>query len=82
MNIRFGITLLIRTVGEYLKRWESTPQRPLKHAYEHCLPEMRKWLDEEYLAIVKRVSVPTTPASNFVGAAGTGGESVRWVYAS
>ena len=31
---RFKIEMPIRTVGEYLKRWGFTPQKPLKKAYE------------------------------------------------
>jgi len=31
---RYGIRLPIRTMGEYLKRWGFTPQRPLRRAYE------------------------------------------------
>jgi len=31
---RFGIEMPIRTVGEYLKRWGFTPQKPVKRAYE------------------------------------------------
>ncbi len=30
----FGIELPIRTMGEYLKRWGFTPQKPIKRAYE------------------------------------------------
>lgn len=29
-----GIKMPIRTVGEYLKRWGFTPQKPAKRAYE------------------------------------------------
>ena len=29
-----GVSMPIRTVGEYLKRWGMTPQKPLKRAYE------------------------------------------------
>ncbi|TSJ87495.1 winged helix-turn-helix domain-containing protein [Chitinimonas sp. BJB300] len=31
----FGLALPIRTMGEYLKRWGFTPQKPLKRAYRH-----------------------------------------------
>jgi transposase len=41
-------TLPIRTVGEYLKRWGMTPQKPQKRAYEQRAPEVKKWLEEEY----------------------------------
>ncbi len=54
MKIRLGITMPIRTVGEYLKRWGFTPQKPLKQAYEQRPAAVRKWLDEAYPAIAKR----------------------------
>ena len=31
---RFSLEMPIRTVGEYLKRWGFTPQKPVKRAYE------------------------------------------------
>ena len=30
----FGIELPIRSIGEYLKRWGFTPQKPITRAYE------------------------------------------------
>lgn len=45
------VVLAIRTVGEYLKRWGMTPQKPQKRAYEQRAPEVRAWLKEEYPAI-------------------------------
>jgi len=48
---RTGITMPIRTVGEYLKRWGFTPQRPIKRAYERNGAAINRWLDEEYPAI-------------------------------
>lgn len=30
----FGITLSVRGVGNYLQRWDFTPQKPIKKAYE------------------------------------------------
>jgi transposase len=44
----------IRTVGEYLKRWSFTLQKPLKRAYEQRPVEVRRWLDERYSAIEER----------------------------
>jgi transposase len=44
----------IRTVGEYLKRWGFTPQKPLKRAYEQRPAEVQRWLDERYPAIEVR----------------------------
>ena len=51
---RLGVKLPIRTVGEYLKRWGFTPQKPIKKAYEQRPAEVRKWLDEEYPKIAAR----------------------------
>jgi len=51
---RLGIELPIRTVGEYLKRWGFTPQKPIEKAYEQRPAEVKKWLDEEYPQIAAR----------------------------
>ena len=50
----FSIDMPIRTVGEYLKRWGYTPQKPLRRAYEQNPQAVQKWLDEEYPAIKER----------------------------
>jgi len=49
-----GQNLPIRTVGEYLKRWGFTPQKPVRRAYERSETAVRRWLDEEYPAIEAR----------------------------
>ena len=49
-----SIDMPIRTVGEYLKRWGFTPQKPLRRAYKQNPKAVKKWLDEEYPTIVKR----------------------------
>lgn len=54
IKLRFGIKIAIRTVGTYLKRWEFTPQKPLKRAYEQRPAAVKKWLKEEYPAIMDR----------------------------
>ena len=46
-----GIRMPIRTVGEYLKRWGFTPQKPVKRAYEQNPKAVQRWLDEDYPAI-------------------------------
>jgi len=48
------VRIPIRTVGEYLKRWGFTPQKPIKKAYEQRPAEVKKWLDEEYPQIAAR----------------------------
>jgi len=50
----FGVELPVRTVGEYLKRWGFTPQKPIKRAYEQSPEAVQKWLDESYPAIARR----------------------------
>lgn len=50
----FGIEMPIRTVGEYLKRWGFTPQKPVKRAYEQSSQAVKKWLETDYPAIVSR----------------------------
>lgn len=44
----FHIDMPIRTVGEYLKRWGFTPQRPVKRAYQRSEKAVRQWLQKEY----------------------------------
>ena len=51
---RFGIEMPIRTVGEYLKRWGFTPQKPVKRAYEQNSEVVKKWLETDYPLIVSR----------------------------
>ncbi len=50
----FGMEVPIRTIGDYLKRWGFTPQKPLRMAYEQRPAEVGKWLDEQYPTINKR----------------------------
>lgn len=45
---RFGIKLPVRTMGEYLKRWGFTPQKPLKKAFEQNPRKVKAWLEQEY----------------------------------
>jgi transposase len=50
----FGLRLPIRTVGEYLRRWGLTPQRPVRHASRQQPEEVRSWLEHEYPALAAR----------------------------
>jgi transposase len=50
----FGIAMPIRTVGEYLKRWGFTPQKPVKRAYEQSSQAVQKWLENDYPVISSR----------------------------
>ena len=50
----YGIKLCVRAVGDYLKRWGFTPQKPITRAYERRPEAIKKWLDEDYPEIAKR----------------------------
>jgi transposase len=50
----YSIQMPIRTVGEYLKRWGFTPQKPLTRAYEKNPKAVGQWLDETYPTITER----------------------------
>ena len=53
--------LAIRTVGEYLKRWGFTVQKPKKKkAYEQRPAEVQRWLDQEYPSIHARAKAENT----------------------
>jgi transposase len=45
---RYGLSLPVRTMGEYLKRWGFTPQKPVRKAYEQQPKAVRAWLDHTY----------------------------------
>lgn len=51
LAIRFGLKLPVRTMGEYLKRWGFTPQKPLKKAYEQNPAKVKAWMEQQYPAI-------------------------------
>ena len=50
----FGIDMPVRTVGEYLKRWGYTPQKPIKVAYEQKPEAVKEWLVTTYPSIAAR----------------------------
>lgn len=50
----FGVSLAVRTMGDYLQRWGFTPQKPAKRAYEQSPQKVRKWLDETYPSVKKK----------------------------
>ena len=50
----YSIQMPIRTVGEYLKRWGFTPQKPITRAYEKNPKAVKQWLNETYPSIAQR----------------------------
>lgn len=51
-----GIRLPIRTVGEYLRRWGYTPQKPVRKAYKQDPKAVAEWLETTYPAIERRAA--------------------------
>ena len=50
-----GVHLSSRsTISSYLHSWRFTPQRPRKRATERREPKVRRWLERDYPALVKR----------------------------
>jgi len=50
----FHIDLPVRTTGDYLKRWNFTPQKPVKRAYEQNPKKIASWLENTYPQIAGR----------------------------
>ena len=51
-----GIRLPIRTVGEYLRRWGYTPQKPVRKAYKQDPKAVAEWLERTYPGIERRAT--------------------------
>src|SRR5918995_489847 len=54
ITCRCGVALAVRTVGKYLARWGFTAQKPIRRAYEQDPAAVRRWLRQEYPAILAR----------------------------
>jgi transposase len=48
-----NIELAITTMGDYLRSWGYSPQKPKKKAYEQNPKAVKEWLEEEYPTIQK-----------------------------
>jgi transposase len=44
----YGVWVPVRTVGQYLKRWNYTAKKPCRHADDQDPKEVREWLEETY----------------------------------
>ncbi|SHO45755.1 IS630 family transposase [Desulfopila aestuarii] len=51
------VKIAVRTIGDYMKRWGITPQKPIKRAYERNAKAVQKWLDETYPEINARAAL-------------------------
>ena len=54
IRLRLGKNLGLSTVQLYLKRWNFTPQKPLKRATQRSPEAIRRWLEEEYPRIARQ----------------------------
>lgn len=50
----YGVMLSRASIGNYLKAWGLTPQRPVRRAYERDDAQIARWLDEQYPQIARR----------------------------
>ena len=54
INKELGISVPVRTVGEYLRRWGYTAKRPRRHSRDQDPGEVRTWLKQTYPQIKAR----------------------------
>ena len=54
IRVRHGVVLSLRTVGNYLRSWGLSPQKPIRRAYEQNPESVRRWLEADYPAIAAR----------------------------
>lgn len=51
---KYGITITLRNMSEYLKRWGMTCQRPTRKAYFQDNVKLNTFMHETYPAIVEK----------------------------
>ena len=51
---KFSLALPLRTMRKYLAKWDFTPQKPIRKAWQQNPAKVQRWLAEEYPAIAKR----------------------------
>ena len=51
---KYRVKMSVQAVGEYLKKWGMTPQRPVRKNYKQQPEEIKKWINEEYPVIAER----------------------------
>lgn len=50
----FGITITRQGLSKYLKKWNFTPQKPIRRAYQRNDVQVEKWLHDEYPSIAAK----------------------------
>ena len=48
INVKFGISRSVSTIGRYLKGWDFTLQVAAKRAYEQDPELVKRWIEQEY----------------------------------
>lgn len=51
---RFGVCVSLVTIGNYLRSWGFTAQKPTRRAYAQDADAVQRWREEEYPAIARR----------------------------
>jgi transposase len=54
IETKYGVRLALNTVGNYLKRWGFTAQKPLRRAYQRQDSAVKKWLEDTYPQIAHK----------------------------
>jgi transposase len=54
IETKFGLKLALNTVGNYLKKWGFTAQKPLRRAYQRQDSAVQKWLENTYPQIAQK----------------------------
>lgn len=49
--LKCGKTIAVRTAGDYLKRWDFTPQQPKRQAYQRVPEKVQEWLTSGFKKI-------------------------------
>lgn len=53
----YGLSLSAASIGNYLKRWGMSPQKPVRRAYERNDELINRWLETDYPAIAARAKL-------------------------
>lgn len=51
---KFELEITLQGLSKYLKKWNFTPQKPIRRAYQRDEVRVTKWLNEEYPAIAAK----------------------------
>ena len=53
----YGVSLCPASIGNYLKRWGMSPQKPVRRAYERNDEAIDRWLETDYPAIAAKAKL-------------------------